>query len=129
MCRNFNWYYPPDSNVELFDLFEQFLRKIDDKNKEIIISGDFNCDQLRKNNEDKKLKKLNDLMHIYQLQQHIDKPTRITPTSKTLIDIILTKIEDARTLDSGVIDLGISDHSFTYICRKGNYESLKADFH
>ena len=42
--------------VELFDPFEQFLSKIDNENKEIIITGDFNCDQLIKTNEEKKLK-------------------------------------------------------------------------
>ena len=38
------WYCPPDSNIELLQSFEEFLQKIDDENKEIIVSGDFNCD-------------------------------------------------------------------------------------
>ena len=45
-------------------------------------------------------------------------PTRTTTNSKTLIDIIITKIEDTKITDSGVIDLGISDHNLVYICRK-----------
>ena len=52
---------------------------------------------------------MKDLIDIYQLQQHIDKPSRITNSSQTLLDIILTKIEDTKTIDSGVIELGISD--------------------
>ena len=55
---------------------------------------------------------MKDLIDIYQLQQHIDKPSRITNCSQTLLDIILTKIEDTKTNDSGVTELGISDHSF-----------------
>jgi hypothetical protein len=61
---------------------------------------------------------MKDLIDIYQLQQHIDKPSRTTNYSQTLIDLILTKIEDNKTIDSGVIELGISDHSLVYICRK-----------
>ena len=61
---------------------------------------------------------MKDLIDIYQLQQHIDKPSRITNCSQTLLDIILTKIDDTKTVDSGVIELGISDHSLVYICRK-----------
>jgi hypothetical protein len=48
----------------------------------------------------------------------IDKPSRTTNYSQTLIDLILTKIEDNKTIDCGVIELGISDHSLVYICRK-----------
>ena len=42
------WYRPPDSNIELLECFENFLKKTDDENKEIIITGDFNCDMLKK---------------------------------------------------------------------------------
>ena len=33
-------------------------------------------------------------MDIFQLQQHIKTPTRITPTTSTLIDVIFTYIGD-----------------------------------
>jgi hypothetical protein len=45
-------------------------------------------------------------------------PTRTTIKSKTLIDIIIMKIDDTKTIQSGVIELGISDHNLVYICRK-----------
>ena len=50
-------------------------------------------------------------------------PTRITPTTKTLINVIITKEGDIKIIDSGVIHIGISDHSLVYrrnrpICRK-----------
>jgi hypothetical protein len=65
-------------------------------------------------------KRLDDLLDIYQLQQHIDKPTRTTDSTKTQIDIIITKSDDTKTSDSGVIALGISDHDLVYIniCRE-----------
>ena len=62
--------------------------------------------------------KLLDLMNTYQLQQHIEKPTRVTPTTSSLIDVIFTYIGDSKTLETGVIPLGISDHNLVYIRRK-----------
>ena len=54
---------------------------------------------------------------IYQLEQLISQPSRITQTSSTLIDVILTN-EPSRILSSGVLHIGRSDHSFVYAVRK-----------
>ena len=43
------------------------------------------------NNPTHHTKRLSDLINEFQLKQHITSPTRITPSSKTLIDIIMTK--------------------------------------
>ena len=84
----------------------------------IMIAGDFNCNMInRHSNNNLNTRTLQDLIDIYQLQQHINMPTRTTIKSKTLIDII-TKIDDTKTIQSGVIELGISDHNLVYICRK-----------
>ncbi len=40
------WYRPPSANIELLDFFNDFLRKADDENKDIVITGDFNCNFL-----------------------------------------------------------------------------------
>ena len=45
-------------------------------------------------------------------------PTRITHNSSSLIDLILTRIGDDKILEAGHVDLGISDHSLVYLCRK-----------
>ena len=58
------------------------------------------------------------LKDIFQLQQHIQSPTRTTHTTSSLVDIILTYSGDSKTLEEGVIQLGISDHSLVYLCRK-----------
>ena len=104
-----SWYRAPDLNVAIFDYFEIFLRKAEQENKDIIITGDLNCN-LFSAEENTQTKKLN-IMHMYQLSQHITTPTRITINSQSLIDIILTKVDDTKTSDSGVIHVGISDHS------------------
>ena len=111
------WYRPPNSPVEIFDKFENFLHLAENENIDLIITGDLNCNLLA-TKSNSHTKKLTDLLDIYQLQQHIKTPTRTTPDTKTLIDLIITKIEDTKVIDSGVIELGISDHDLVYICRK-----------
>ena len=49
----------------------------------------------------------------------INEPTRITQSSRTLLDVVLTNYPD-RITSSGVIHLGISDHSLIYCVRKIN---------
>ncbi len=67
-----------------------------------------------------------ELINEYQLQQLITSPTRITPRTKTSLDIIIiTKIGDTKIIDSGVIHLGISDHSLVYACRKVSIPKAK----
>jgi hypothetical protein len=86
---------PPNSNTSLND-FETLLRKLDDTNIDIIITGDLNCEMMA-NNPTHHTKRLSDLINEFQLKQHITSPTRITPSSKTLIDIIMTKASDTCT--------------------------------
>ena len=38
------WYRPPNSNINLFDSFENFIKQCDVENKDLIILGDLNCD-------------------------------------------------------------------------------------
>ena len=84
-----------------------------------MITGDFNCDFLKTvDHNNNNLKRVRDLIDIYQLQQHIETPTRITSSTETLLDIVITRSDDNKTSDSGVIEMGISDHSMVYICRK-----------
>ena len=111
------WYRPPISKMQFFDEFETFLNDAENENEELVITGDFNCDLL-KSDANSNIRQLRDLIDLYQLQQHVDQPTRITDLTQTLLDIIITKIDDPKTIESGVIELGISDPSLVYICRK-----------
>ena len=78
--------------------------------------GDLNRDMIatRYDNDTRKLVSVTD---IYGLQQLITEPTRITPTSATLIDVIFTNCPD-RVVCSGVRHLSISDHSLVFAYRK-----------
>ena len=109
-------YRPPNCTAGFFEALEAIIRAIDIESKEHIVLGDLNCNYLS-NSSNTPLSQLKQLSTTYQFQQLITEPTRITPNSSTLIDIILSN-EPSKILKSGVLHLGISDHSMVYAVRK-----------
>jgi exonuclease III len=104
-------YRPPNANADFFDHLEKLIKQIDDENKEMYILGDLNCNLL----EEKALfnmatNKLNSLYELYQLSQLINEPTRVTMTTSSLIDHVVTNTPE-KISHSGVVHTGISDHS------------------
>ena len=86
------------------------------EDKEIIILGDLNCD-ISSTKPVSHTKKLLSLIDNYQFVQLINEPTRITESTSTIIDLILTN-QDQRIPRTGVIQIGISDHNLIYTVRK-----------
>ena len=109
-------YRPPNSKVDFMDNLENYLNELDKQNSELIISGDLNCD-LSISDLQPQSRRLMDIFQLFQLKQLIVEPTRITDDTETLLDIIATNRPD-KVKDSGVIHLGISDHSLVYLCLK-----------
>ena len=60
------------------------------------------------------------MLDMYVLSQLITKPTRVTATSESLIDVCMTNSSE-RIVNSDVIPLGISDHSLVFMTRKIHY--------
>lgn len=83
------WYRLPNSSTNLLDDFDVFLHKCDFANQELSIMGDLNCD-ISKFSPESYTRKLQFLSLLYQLDQLISEPTRVTGTSATLIDLIFT---------------------------------------
>ena len=81
------------------------------------IVGDLICDMLKTDSDSniptKKLKSY----ELHQLTQLIDEATRVTMTTTSLIDHIVTNTPE-KISDSGVIHTGISDHSLVFEIRK-----------
>ncbi len=102
------WYRPPNSSVDLFSHLDILLRKLDTENIEHYLMGDINCDLLSENNAN--VNALVNVSDVYGLKQLITEPTRITPSSRSLIDLIFTNQPDLISF-SGVSHVGISDHS------------------
>lgn len=81
--------------------------------KEFIVMGDLNLDRLNKTRR----KKLKDRTNSYHMTQLVKSPTRITNSTRTLLDLIFTTKPDRITKISNLIT-GLSDHNFTLITRK-----------
>ena len=100
-------YRPPSANTEYY---EQMLEIIDASlniSDNIIILGDLNYDYV----VDESLSKnpINYIENLYSLNQLIYTPTRVTPTTSTTLDVILTSIPDDH-IKTSVIKVSLSDH-------------------
>ncbi len=111
-------YRPPNSKIENLLKIERLIQLVDNENKEIYILGDLNINLLLQNVSI--VKKLQEIMELYQLTQIINDPTRLTEFTKSLLDVCITSSPE-KIVSSGVIHLGISDHSLIYAIRKLNH--------
>ena len=110
------WYGPPNSPPKRFNKFENVIDKIDAENKELCILGDVNHNLLPEASTLNSLY-LTNVFDIYGLSQLITEPKCVIPIAKTLIDLCLTNSPEKVT-NSGVIHLGISDHSLMFMTPK-----------
>ena len=85
----------------------------------MFILGDLNCDMLKADSDSNiPTKKIKSLYELYQLTQLINEATRVTMTTTSLIDHIVTNTPE-KISDSGVIHTGIiSDHSLVFAIKK-----------
>ena len=97
----------------MFRYFEESLKLADIENKQLIITEDLNCNLLEQIRSTCTAKLL-EIFDLYLLNEHIQSPTRVTVRSQS-IDVIITSIDDNKIMDSGVLELGISDHHLLYI--------------
>jgi exonuclease III len=108
--------YRPDRDIEIFyNCLEILLEKIrcKERNKSIILGGDFNINMLHKS---KHTQRLTDLMLSCNLEQLIKEPTRTTMHSSSCIDLVFT---NNTSLETAVAEHGISDHK-SVTCKLAN---------
>ena len=105
--------YRPPKNNKFIEHLSNSLENMS-KDEEIIILGDMNICLLHNSPFSKKYI---DLLNLNGLSQLIDEPTRVTSTCSSLLDHVICSKEN-KISQHGVIDLGISDHSFTFCTRK-----------
>jgi hypothetical protein len=81
--------YRPPNNATFWEQFESNIEYVKSESavKNMIILGDLNADFSTANG-----KKLLDICRIQNLRYHINEPTRITATSRTCLDQILSNI-------------------------------------
>ena len=79
------WYRPPSANSEFFSKFQNFLKRSDNENIKIVITVDFNCGLLKTREwTNNNLRRLTNLIDVYQLQQHITTATRTTTSTRAV---------------------------------------------
>ena len=105
-------YKPPNTNVESFvSNFSRILDRLNKENRPSYLLGDYNIDLLKYNNHSESF--LNQLLS-YGFFPKIDRPTRITDSTETLIDNILTNVHQ-KNVSSGIWTVAISDHLPVFI--------------
>ena len=82
------------------------MHTIQPRNKRLILYGDWNLNFLVDN---KRLQELQILLESYNMMNIVRSPIRLTPTTVSLIDVIVIN-KDNHILDTAVVDLGFSDH-------------------
>ena len=102
-------YRHPSTSLSEFKLqFTQTLRLLAKHKKDYIICGDFNVNLL-KSQSSPPVNEYIDSVFYEGCYYIIDKPTRITPHSSTLLDHVYTNIIN-KTLTSNILHYEISDH-------------------
>ena len=116
--------YRAPNNSAAKECLENTINKLTPEYDTILL-GDFNYCLL-----DKKTNKFSEMMTSHGFSQIINKPTRVTNNSTSLIDHIYTNNTE-KISQAGVIESGISDHFITYCNRKkfknfvGKHTTLK----
>lgn len=108
-----NLYRPPDKSVSSFLIdFEEIFADIYTQFDEIICGGDVNIDFL--DSTCNNVLKFNNCIDLFNMQQVINEPTRITATTESLIDIILIS-NQYTSFSHGNKEIYISsDHQLVY---------------
>ena len=96
-------YRHPGAKAPSFYYLSKVFKAICLKNKPVFILGDFNDDLFIRGNN--MIKVINNL----SLKQVIDKPTRITPNSSTLLDLLITNKREM-IVKSEVLPSPVADH-------------------
>ena len=121
------FYRPPD-NSDFIDNITADFSKLNTEENDLFILGDINVNLFskekyilnKKEMEDTVcplFKKYKEFIFSFGLEQLIKSPTRVTCSKSSLIDHILTNASDKVT-QSGVIDIGLSDHQLIFCARK-----------
>ena len=112
-----------NDNLGIFDHLHDIIREIRRSGKQkVILIGDFNCDYL--NTSYHQTQRLNEFLNINHLKQLILTPTRITQTSSSLIDLIITTAPNLFN-KSGTLSNSFNDHFPTNGVIKGKTNEHK----
>jgi len=99
-------YRSPDGNfAEFLSRLEEVICKVQSKGINLFLCGDWNANFLLNSPN---LLDLKNLLLMYNLENMVDSPTRITHSSATQIDVMITNLNCVKQITN--YDLGYSDH-------------------
>ncbi len=101
-------YRHPKAHCDSFDYIVDLVQAMTLRNKSLFILGDLNDDLLNNSSKISRILKNNKLTQI------INQPTRITPTSATLLDVVITNTPDS-VLTSEVVPHPVADHDLVSV--------------
>lgn len=100
-------YRPPTGNVlKFFDFFEGLLDYISKNNYYLVCGGDFNLNIL---DQDWSIREFNTLLSSYGFANLISTATRVTQSTSSALDLLITDIETT-VHSAGTVASGLSDH-------------------
>ena len=103
-------YRRPGSDIQFFNSkLQAALSIIQSENKISVHTGDYNLNLLNSDNHPP-TNEFTEINFEHSFFPHINKPTRITNSTATLIDNIFTNIPDTSDSNSGILLWDISDH-------------------
>ena len=118
-------YRPPSGSLYVDNNFSAKFKDVislaTSENKKTIVSGDLNCDFLKKSDCDN----IKETLRINGFKQVINEPTRVTRASRTLIDIIATNAPHNIAAVASHNN-SFSDHNLVGICRKANTKRFQS---
>ena len=108
--------YRRPGDGEFYDRLQELLEPLCLSRNNILILGDLKADFLFEKGTRKDMtqgKRLLKILNLLKLKNVINKPTRITETSKTIIDLIIIS-DTSKISTAGCFDSGISDHHVVF---------------
>ena len=112
--------YRPPRQSDFLDILHETLGQLD-PSRELYILGDVNINMKNCDNSNNSVvglvNKYKYILRLFGLCQLLKQPTRVTPTSESVIDHIVTNQSD-KICQSGTIHVGISDHALIFCTRK-----------
>ena len=103
-------YRPDHDYTEFLTHFEDLIDNLDTRFESIVILGDLNVNMLAVDGY--RTFQLVDIIQSHGFEQLIDQPTRVTSTSSSLIDVIITN--HTRVDRSGVERVDVADHDLIF---------------
>ena len=110
------WYRPPSDLVGSFDKLERAHAYLDREGKEVILLGDTNCNFTKTESAqviDNNAKHMAKVFRLFNLVQLVEKPTRVTLKTATIIDHIATTCT-RNSMKVGLREVSPSDHYMVY---------------